>query len=112
MTFYKVSISMNDSKSGVRSHLKEDLQYTTGLLVDQARDTLNTAEHQVNTRQRLVDIDNSPSSRQSSDSRLGNALDVVTKNLAMTLGSALSESLAAFAASSHCDRSVEKGEKG
>jgi len=30
-------------------------------------------------------------------------LDVVTKNLAMTLGSALSEALATFAASSHVE---------
>jgi hypothetical protein len=33
---------------------------------------------------------------ETSDSRLGNALDVVTKNLAVTLGTALAEALAAL----------------
>ncbi len=35
---------------------------------------------------------------------LGDALDVVTKDLAMALGTALSESLSSLAASRHCDR--------
>jgi hypothetical protein len=34
---------------------------------------------------------------KTSDSGLGDTLDVVTKNLAMTLGSALSKTLATFA---------------
>ena len=33
---------------------------------------------------------------------LGDALDVVTKDLAMALGSSLSESLSSFASSRHC----------
>ena len=45
------------------------------------RDTLDTA-----------------TTRQTADSGLGDALDVVTKNLAMTLGTALAEALAALAA--------------
>jgi hypothetical protein len=40
---------------------------------------------------------------ETADGGLGDALDVVTKNLAMALGSTLAEALATFAASSHCD---------
>jgi hypothetical protein len=36
--------------------------------------------------------------RQTADSGLGDALDVVTQNLAVTLGAALAEALAALAA--------------
>lgn len=56
--------------------LEEGLENTTSLLVDQARDTLDTS-----------------TTRQTTNSGLGNALDVVTKNLAMALGSTLSETL-------------------
>lgn len=35
---------------------------------------------------------------ETADSGLGDALDVVTKNLAVTLGAALSETLSTFAA--------------
>ena len=35
---------------------------------------------------------------QTTDSRLGYALDVVTKNLSVTLGSTLAETLSTFAA--------------
>ena len=62
--------------------LKEDLEDTTGLLVDEARDAL----------------DATPAS-QPTDGRLGDALDVVPKNLAVPLGSTLSESLSSFSAS-------------
>jgi ABC-type transporter Mla subunit MlaD len=39
---------------------------------------------------------------ETADSRLGDALDVVTEDLAMTLGSTLAEALAAFATYSIC----------
>ena len=64
--------------------LKEDLEDTTGLLVDEARDTLDTT-----------------TACQTADGGLGDALDVVTQDLAMTLGASLSQSLASFAATSH-----------
>ncbi len=44
--------------------LKEGLQYTTGLLIDHSADTLDTS-----------------STRKTTDSRLCDTLDVVTKNL-------------------------------
>jgi len=68
--------------------LKEHLEHTTGLLVDQARDALDSA-----------------TASQTTDSRLGDALDVVTKNLAMTLGATLPQTLASLATSRHDDAS-------
>ena len=64
--------------------LKEDLEDTTGLLVDEARDTLDTA-----------------TARQTADGGLGDALDVVPEDLPVALGASLSESLASLATSSH-----------
>jgi len=57
--------------------LEEGLEDTAGLLVDHGRDTLDTA-----------------TTGETADGGLGDALDVVTKNLAMTLGSTLSETFA------------------
>ena len=69
--------------------LKEHLKDTTGLLVDKSRDTLD-----------------STTTRQTPDGGLGDALDVVTQHLTVTLGASLSESLASFTTSSHCCSSV------
>jgi len=69
--------------------LEEGLQNTTGLFVDHSRDTLDTT-----------------STSETSDGRLGDTLDVVTKNLAVTLSSSLSETFSALSASSH-DEVVE-----
>ena len=68
--------------------LKEHLQDTPGLLIDEARDTLD-----------------STTASQTADGGLGDALDVVPEDLAMTLSASLSESLASFATSSHVDES-------
>ena len=67
--------------------LQEDLQNAAGLLVDQAADALDAA-----------------AASQSADGGLGDALDVITKNLAMALRSALSESLASLATARHDQR--------
>ena len=64
--------------------LKENLQNTTGLLVDEAGDALDTA-----------------TASQTADGGLGDTLDVITKNLPVTLGASFSQALASFAASSH-----------
>ena len=64
--------------------LKEDLEHTTGLFVDEARDTLDTS-----------------TTSQTTDSWLGDTLDVITQHLTMTLGATLSEPLATFASSGH-----------
>ena len=59
--------------------LKEDLEDTAGLLVDKTRDTLD-----------------STTTGETTDGGLGNTLDVITQNLAMTLGASLSESFASL----------------
>jgi len=64
--------------------LQEDLEDSPGLLVDEARDTLDTA-----------------SASQTPDGRLGDALDVIPEHLPVALGASLAESLSALAASSH-----------
>lgn len=56
------------------STLEESLEDSSGLLVDQSRDSLNTT-----------------SSSETSDSGLGDSLDVVTEDLPVTLGTTLSE---------------------
>src|SRR5262245_27568784 len=48
---------------------QEDLQHTTGFLIDQTRDALDTT-----------------SSGKSANSRLGDALDVVSQHLSVALG--------------------------
>ena len=62
--------------------LEEDLEHTTGLLVDEAGDALDAT-----------------TARQAADGGLGDALDVVPKDLAVPLGAALSESLSSLSAS-------------
>ena len=70
---------------GIPDHiLKENLQHTTGLLVDESGDTFHTTP-----------------SGQTADSGLGDSLDVVTKYLPVTLGAPLSESLSSFTTARH-----------
>merc|ERR1719239_1579737 len=66
--------------------LQEDLENTPGLLVDESTDP----------------FDATPPCK-STDGRLGDALDVVTQHLAMSLGTSLAQSLASFASSSHSE---------
>ena len=60
------------------------LEDTTGLLVDEARDALDT-----------------PTAGQPADGRLGDALDVVTQQLAVPLGASLAQALASLATARH-----------
>lgn len=70
---------------GVPDHvLEEHLEHTACLLVDQARDTLDTT-----------------TASEATDGWLGDALDVVTQHLTMTLRATLAEPLAALATSRH-----------
>ena len=68
--------------------LQEHLEDTAGLLVDETADTLHSTP-----------------AGETANGRLGDTLDVVTKNLPVTLGSSFAKSLASFAASSHLERS-------
>ena len=56
--------------------LEEGLENTAGLLVDHGRDTLDTT-----------------TTSETADSGLGDTLDVVTQDLAVTLGATLAETL-------------------
>jgi hypothetical protein len=64
--------------------LEEDLEHTTSLLVDETGDTLDAA-----------------TTSETTDGGLGDALDVVTKDLAVTLGTSLSKTFASFSATRH-----------
>ena len=62
--------------------LQENLEDTAGLLVDEARDALDTT-----------------TACKTADGRLGDALDVVTQHLAVALGASLSESFTSLSTS-------------
>lgn len=64
--------------------LKEHLQHAPRLLVDESRNTFDTT-----------------TTGQTTNSRLGDTLDVITQHLPVALCAPLSESLASFAASRH-----------
>ena len=64
--------------------LKEHLEDTTGLLVDETRDALHTT-----------------TTSETADSRLGDTLDVITQDLSVALGTALSETLSSLSTSRH-----------
>eukprot|EP00955_Chlamydomonas_euryale_P059345 357359-Chlamydomonas_euryale.AAC.1 len=66
--------------------LQEDLEHAARLLVDEAADALDAT-----------------AASQAADRGLGNTLDVVAKHLAVALGAALAEALAALATSGHVD---------
>ena len=70
--------------------LEEGLENTTGLLVDHGRNTLDTT-----------------TTCETTDSGLGDTLDVVAQDLAVTLGTTLSETLATLAT---CDSMLVKGQ--
>ena len=70
---------------GVTDHvLEEHLENTASFLVDEPRDSLDTA-----------------TTGKTTDGRLRDALDVVTQNFAMAFRASLSEYFSSFAASSH-----------
>ena len=63
---------------------QEYFQNTTGFFVDEARDTLDTA-----------------TASKTTDSWLGYALDVVTKDLSVTLSTSFSETFSSLSSSGH-----------
>ncbi|XP_046408887.1 histone H3-like centromeric protein CSE4 [Ischnura elegans] len=70
---------------GVTDHvLQEHLEDTAGLLVDESGDTLDSS-----------------TAGQTANGWLGDALDVVAKNLAMTLGASFPQAFSSLATSSH-----------
>ncbi|XBH76261.1 hypothetical protein VPH35_102934 [Triticum aestivum] len=75
--------------------LQEDLEHAAGLLVDEPRDALHAA----------------PAS-QTTDGRLGDALDVVPEHLPVALGSALAQPLPSLAAARHLRFSLRRASLG
>ena len=73
--------------------LKKDLQDAAGLLVHQARNALDAT-----------------TTSQATDRGLGDALDVVTHDLAMALGAALTKALSTLSAAGHDELDVEGGD--
>ena len=91
------------AKRGLRegAHvLKEDLEDTTGLLVDETGDTLDTTTTSKTTDslQHMATIRRKVVTRDTNTHGLGDTLDVVAQNLPVTLRTALAEALATFAA--------------
>ncbi len=68
--------------------LEEHLEHTAGLLVDEAGDPLDAT-----------------TASQTADGGLGDALDVVTQHLAMTLGATFPQTLSSFATTRHVEES-------
>lgn len=66
--------------------LEENLEYSSGLFVYQAGDSLDSS-----------------TASQTPDGGFGDALDVVSEHLAMTFGSSLAETLSSFASTRHDD---------
>ncbi|XBH76201.1 hypothetical protein VPH35_102883 [Triticum aestivum] len=64
--------------------LQEDLEHAAGLLVDEPRDALHAA-----------------TASETTDGRLGDALDVVPEHLPVALGAALAQPLPSLAAARH-----------
>ena len=71
--------------NGITDYIfQEDFEYTSGLFVDESGDSLDTT-----------------SAGQTTDSWLGNTLDVVTKNFPVTLSATLTQTLSTFTTSRH-----------
>ena len=64
--------------------LEENFENSTGLFVDEARDSLDTA-----------------TASKTTDGRLGNALDIVSQNLTMTFSTSFPETFTSFSSSRH-----------
>ena len=82
---HSLSASMFRVSDGITDNvLKKDLENSTSLFVNESRNTLDTT-----------------TTSETTDSGLGDSLDIVTKDLAMTLGASLSKSLSSFATARH-----------
>ena len=68
--------------------LKENFQDTTGFFIDEAGDTFDTT-----------------SAGKTTDSRLGDTLDVITKYFTMTLSASFSQTFSSLSTSRHVDYS-------
>ncbi len=84
----KFVVELTSVGNGITDNrLKECLQDTSGLFVDHGRDTLHAT-----------------SACETANRGLGDTLDVVAQYLPVSLGSALAEALATFAACEACQK--------
>jgi len=82
---HRLALGVLSVRHSVTDHvLQEHFENATSLLVDQTRDTLHTT-----------------SASKTTDGWLRDALDVITKDLAMTLGATLAKTFASFTTSRH-----------
>ena len=89
--------------------LEEGLEDTTGLFVDHCTTSAGGRSERGPSHTGRDTLDTT-TTRQTTDRGLGDTLDVVSQNLPVTLGAALSKTLATFAACE--DASVRGQEKG
>uniref|UniRef100_A0A182PF59 Uncharacterized protein n=1 Tax=Anopheles epiroticus TaxID=199890 RepID=A0A182PF59_9DIPT len=88
-----LALGMLGVRHSVADHvLEEHLQHATRLLVDQSGDTLHTA-----------------TAGQTTDGWLRDALDVITKNFAMTLRSTFAQTFSSLATAGHDDQLLRCG---
>ena len=84
---HRLALGVLSIRDSVTDHvLQEHFENAASLLVDQTRDTLDTT-----------------TASKTTDGWLRDALDVITKYLAMTLGATLSKTFASFATSRHLE---------
>merc|ERR1712035_163532 len=89
---HRLSLGVLGVGDSITDHvLQEDLQHTAGLLVDQTGDTLD-----------------STTASQTADSGLGDSLDVITENFAVTLSASFPQSFSSFSTARHSDYSDSK----
>ena len=82
---HRLALGVFSVRHSVTDHvLQEHFENATSLLVDQTRDTLHTT-----------------SASKTTDGWLRDALDVITKDLAMTLSATLAKTFASFTSSRH-----------
>jgi len=90
---HRLALGVLSVRHSVTDHvLQEHFENATSLLVDQTRDTLHTT-----------------SASKTTDGWLRDALDVITKDLAMTLGATLAKTFASFTTSRHISRTQISG---
>jgi hypothetical protein len=78
--------------------LEEGLENTTGLLIDHWQLLVIVLKRCKGNGLTSRDTFDTATTSETTDGRLGDALDVVTKNLAVTLRAAFAEALATFSA--------------
>ncbi|KAL7465510.1 hypothetical protein ACHAXS_010976 [Conticribra weissflogii] len=82
---HSLTTSVLSVRDRVADHvLEEDLQHSSRLLVNETGNTLHAA-----------------TTRETTDGGLGDALDVVAKDLSVALGASFSETFASFTAAGH-----------